>query len=152
MRYFYLILVVSLFPACRSLKPKGPRPAMPIMKVVSVSSSLMYSYTMEVEGNELVPQIQTIAVTTDGDGCVMDRHGICALPITSDHVRFTVAGFAADGREIDICSAGALTVDLVHRYDVGEVIGARILAREAQAEREGGQCVFTLVERYAVLP
>lgn len=149
MRYFYLILVVSLFPACRSLKPKGPRPAMPIMKVAQVSSSLMYSYTLEVEGNELAPPVQTIAVTTEGDGCAMDRHGVCALPITGDRVRFTVAGFAADGREIDICSASALTVDLIHRYDVGEVIGARILVREAQAERQDGQCVFTLVERYA---
>lgn len=154
MRHFFCLILTALLSVlgCRTPRKFPPRPTMPIMKIARVSSSIVYSYTMEVEANELSPQVQTIAVMTDEeDGCAMDRHGFCAVPITSERVRFTVVGFAADGSEVDICSAGALTVDLVHRYDADKTVGARVLAREAQAERQDDQCVFTLVERYATL-
>ena len=149
MRHFYMILVISLVVVgCKHPRKFPQRPTMPIMKIAHVSSSIMYSYMMEVEGNELAPQVQTIVVATEGDGCAMDRHGVCALPITNERIHFTVTGFAADGREIDICDQSQLAFELVHRSTVDgtDHFFLRVLTKDVDVKRIGGQCVFALTD------
>ena len=153
MRHFYLMLVVSLVVVvgCKHPRKFPQRPTLPIMRVVGVSSSIVYPYTLEAEANELPADITGIRIVLieDNSECQMDRDGACAMATeSSDKVEMVAYGTTAAGEQINICDPNELTLEIIHR---SETVGSshffpRILAREVEVRRVGGQCVFALTD------